>query len=352
MVSNTCQDLISYAQSFSDLSPVLGRSGWERRPGLDFINNVMSKILSQNLPWKFNRNNAPSFLTVALQQDYVSNVTDLGWLEQGWRLDINNSTNAGNRAPKPVFTGETVRDIQQTSMQSGFPFQISWLPNNQATMGVWQANTAYGCGYGQAQVPASPIQQFIDANGNILFINSNALGLSINSPGFSGSAPIVVGVPYGTSGGTQPVLPANSAAGATIADGTITWTVASPNAVCFRLGPLPAFSSLCWLITPIYQMKPRRFTSLQQLLAPIPDEYFYMLQDGFIAMCKMHAGAKDARDDYAKWEESLIVAVRGSDREREEFSFVPSSSLSGGDMYGGGYGIGIGPGWPYGGDCW
>jgi hypothetical protein len=414
------QDLITSARAYPELTPVLGTGGWEREPALSIINDVMQKFLSQGLDWKFNRSNIPSFLTVALQQDYVTNLVNLSWLEQMWRIDINNSANPN--APKPIFSMETVRDLQQNAYQ-GVPFNCSWVPNTLAIMGVWQKNTAYPCAYGVAQTPASPIQQFIDVNGNILFIDSSSLNLNISSQGVSGSGSAVtlpLGNPYGISGNTQPSLPPNAwaavtatsltnniatytannnftsgqnvtvnganngsgvfnivnqiivnatplqftvninnggvtipqfpetaSAGLNVIDGTVRWTVANPNGIALRLAPLPAFSGISWLLVSVYQRKPPIITSLQSTLYPIPDEYAYLFRQGFIAFCKEHAGTKDARDAYLKWEEMVMNALRSGDRERESKSFYPSEGL----MTGGGGGyyqqLPIGPGYPF-----
>ena len=336
----TVQAVANSIRAYPDLKPLLPTGGWTQEPALTIANDVMQRFLAQAMDWKFNRAYAPSLLTVALQQDYVSSVTNMGWLEQGWRIDINNTT-----VPKPIFTMETVRDLGQTSYQAN-PFNISWLPNNLAQMGTWQANTAYGAGYGQATTPVSPIQQFIDANGNILYINASVLNLSLNSPGYSGT-PItgLPGWPYGTSGSVEPVLAANSAPGTTVVDGTVIWTVADPNGIALRLAPLPATSGLCWLCIPVYQKKPPIITTLQQTIAPIPDEFGYLFRQGFLAMAYEHAGSKLAGESYAKWEEDLFTALRSADREREDATVYPSESLMGGGPYK--YGMPIGPAWPF-----
>lgn len=341
----TVQQIVTSARAYPELVPVLGVSGLTQEPAITIANDIMQKILAQNLDWKWNRQYVPSILTVALQQDYVTQVTDVGWLEGAWRIDINNSTNNGNLAPKPVFTMESVRDLGQTSTQN-HPFNLSYIPNSLAFMGQWLPNTAYGCAYGVAQTPISPIQQFIDANGNILYIDSTVLGLSINSPGFTGQ-PIVLppNSPYGVSGDTQPLLPPNSPPGTTVVDGTVTWTVANPNGYAMRMAPLPAQSGLAWLVVPVYQKKPPKLTSLQNLIAPIPDEYAYLFRQGFIAMCKEHAGSKDALESYQKWEEAIFTALRAGDREREEAVFYPSQGIMGGGPWRSG--MPVGPGWPF-----
>lgn len=415
----TVQDLITSARAYPELTPVLGTGGWEREPALSIINDVMQRFLSQGLDWKFNRGYIPPFLTIALQQDYVTNIVDLSWLEQMWRCDINNTANPN--APKPIFGMETVRDLSQSAYQ-GVPFNCSWLPNSLAVTGVWQANTAYSAAYGVAQTPATPFQQFIDSNGNILYIDSASMGLNISSPGVSGSGGSVnlpPGNPFGISGSVQPSLPPNSwaavtqtslssntatyiannnfiagqrvtvngcrngngifnvtnqpivaatptqftlvinngnqivpafienaSAGLNVVDGTVRWTVANPNAVAMRLAPLPAFSGIAWLLFPVYQRKPPIITSLQQTLYPIPDEYAYLFRQGFIAFCKEHAGTKDARDAYVKWEEMVMNALRSGDREREDASFYPSESIMTGSTWR--YGpLPIGPAWPF-----
>jgi hypothetical protein len=413
------ENIITSARAYPELTVVLGTGGWEREPALTIINDVVQRFLSQSLDWKFNRSNIPAFLTVALQQDYLTNIVDLSWLEQMWRVDINNNTNPN--APKPIFTMETVRDLAQTAYQ-GVPFNCSWVPNSLAILGTWQALTAYPSAYGVAQTPFSPLQQFQDVNGNLLFIDSGSMNLSISSPGVpGGTTPITLppGNPYGVSGTVQPFLPpiswasvtsasiaanvityiANNnftpgqnvtvngvrggggvfnvvnqpitsatstqfqvalnnggvsistsmetaSAGLNVIDGTVRWTVANPNGVTVRLAPLPAFSGISWLCMPVYQRKPIIFTSLQQLIYPIPDEYGYLIRQGFIAFCKEYAGTRDSRDAYLKWEEMVMNALRSGDREREDASFYPSESIMGG---GTGYWqqLPIGPGWPY-----
>lgn len=341
----TVQQIIKSTRAYAELTPQLPAGGWTQEPGLTIANDVMQRILAEGMDWKWNRGYVPAILSVGLQQDYVTQVTDMGWLESADRIDINNSTNNGNMAPKPVFSMESVRDLGRTSFQ-GYPFNCSFVPNSLAYLGQWYADTAYGCAYGQAQIPITPIQQFMDANGNILYINSSVLGLNINSPGFDGT-PIVLPTPnpYGISGTVQPVLPANSATGTTVTDGTVTWTVANPNGYAIRIVPLPALSSLAWLMEPIYQKKPPTITSIQQVIAPIPDEFAYLFRHGFKAACYEYAGSKLFAEAYSKWEEMLLVAVKSADREREDAVMYPSESLMGGGPAR--TGMPIGPAWPY-----
>lgn len=352
----TLQNIVTEVRAYPEVTPVLGTSGYTTQPALSIANDTMQKMLAAGLDWKWNRgyvnvrNGVGGILTVALQQDYVTQYTDIGWMETAWRIDINNSTNNGNKAPKPVLFMESVRDLPQTSTQSQ-PFQISFIPNSLAFMGQWNANTVYGCGYGVAQIPLTPLQQFIDQNGNILYLDSTTLGLSINSPGFQ-TTPIVLPTPnpYGTSGSSQPFAPTGASAGTQVTDGSVTWTVADPNGYAMRITPLPAFSGLAWLIIPVYQKKPPIIRNLTQVLAPIPDECIYLFRQGFLAGCYEHASSPKAAMAYEKWMADMTTFLRSGDREREEAVLYPSEALTGGS--GSGYGISVGPAWPFGGGSW
>lgn len=339
------QQLINEMRAYPEFIPVLGASGFTEYPALPIANELLQRILAENMPWKWNRAYVPPFITVALQQDYLTQITDIGWLEYADRLDINNSTNNGNLAPKPIFPMETVRDLRITPAQS-VPFNISFMPNALATFGQWFPNTEYGCGYGVAQIPISPIQQFIDANGNFLYIDSTVLGLNLNSPGFT-TTPVTLppNSPYGVSGSTQPSAPSEATAGTTVQDGTVVWTVADPAGYAMRVSPLPAFSGLCWLVLPTYQVKPPTITKITgNTIAPIPPEFTYLFRQGFRAKLYEHSGSVKAEASYAKWEEDLMVAVRSGDRQMEDCVMYPSSGI----MDGGGINqIGVGAAWPF-----
>jgi hypothetical protein len=348
----TLQQLILEMRVYPEFIPVLGTSGYTEYPMLSICNDLMQRFLAESMPWTWNRAYIPSILTVALQQDYVTQITDIGWLENATRIDINNSTNNGNLAPKPQWPMYAIRDQQLTSTQ-GQPDTINFIPNRLATFGQWYANTAYGCGYGVAQIPITPIQQFVDVNGNILYIDSTVLGLNLNSPGFNGQ-PITLPAnsPYGISGSTQPFAPANATPGSTVQDGTVVWTVADPNGYAMRVSPLPAFSGLAWLLQPVYQIKPPTITRLQQDISPIPPEMNYLFRQGLRAMLYDHAGSPKAGPAYAKWEEDLVAAVRSADRQSENYSMTPCVPIMGGGGWYGEVGIGnnasIGPAQPFG----
>jgi len=304
-----------------------GAAGYSTEPLLTICNEIMCRILAENMPWKWNRQFVPPFLTASLQQDYCTNLTNVGWLENAWRIDINNSTSNSNGAPKPCFALNTVRDIPQTSVQS-VPDSICFVPNYQAFLGSWQANTVYGCGYGVSMTPRTPIQQFEDVNGNILYIDSTGLGLTIESPGYTGTTITPPGTfPYGTSGSAQPAAAPNATPGTLVADGSVVWTVADPNGVCLRLDPTPALNGLCWWIQCEYQQAPPNLLVMQSSLAPIPVSMIYLFRAGVRAQLQIFQGNKEGGQAYAEWEETLMKSVRAGDRQQEDFAIIPTSPI-------------------------
>ena len=324
-----------------------GAAGSSEEPMLMLSNEIMSRILAENMPWKWNRSIIPPFLTVSLQQDYCTQVTNIGWLENGWLVDINNSTSNANGAPKPVRPLETVRDLPQTSVQS-VPFQVSFVPNYQAFMGLWQANTAYSFGYGVPMFPRSHIKQFMDVNGNILYIDSTNLGLNIESPGFTGTTiALPTPNPYGVSGSTQPAAPPNATPGSQVADGTVTWTVADPEGFAIRTNPVAALNGLEWWVYIQQQVRPPRLFNLKQSIAPIPWELSYLFRAGLRAALYRENNDPRGQEMYAEWEEQTVKALRAADRQQEENVFYPTSTCMGGPMEPFGW-AGIGAANPYG----
>jgi hypothetical protein len=344
--SLTLQGIVNFLRTYPELVPILGTTGYSTEPALTLANDVMQRIFAQGMDWKWNRALIPSFLTVALQQDYLTQVSDVGWLESVTRVDINNNTNNGNLAMKPEFTTEAVRDLNPQSLQ-GSPFDFNVIPNKLAILGTWQPNTVYSCGYGVAQTPITPVQQFMDANGNLLYIDSTVLGLNRVSPGFTGDTISLTNSPYGVSGSTQPSLPTLSAPGTTVQDGSVIWTVADPDGAAVRMDPVPAICGLCWLIYPVYQRNPPVFVNLQSTIYPLPNNMAYLFRQGLKAYLMEHAGSAKAAATMAGWETTLMTALRAADREQENFVMYPSSGLmESGSYYGG---AAIGPGWPFGG---
>jgi hypothetical protein len=314
------QDVVDYAKTIGDIAPALESKvgGYSTKPILMIANAVAAELLgSSAFPWKFNRMVVPMFLTTSWQQDYAQNVTTMAWMEHTFAVDINSSA-----IPKPHWTLEAVRDLEATSVQWGIPAKVSWLPNDQLTYGVWGSpvvgsltnitnpgpSVVIQNPLGVNSAPINPITQIVDANGNLLTIKI-----------------------YGTCGLTAPVLPANSAAGTTVVDGSVTWVVMNPKAYGFRIWPIPPQASVVYAINVIAQMKPPVFTALSQTLEPIPDDFAIYFQTGFVAQCYRHSPDPKVRarfaSEWAVWKDSLMNAVRRGDREKDDATFYPSRSV-------------------------
>ena len=348
-------DAVNFARAFPDLTPVLKAGGYADQPARDIGNRVMAAMLGgasvaidgaqQKLgpfPWKWNRmtlNSAPTdtwtggknMLTNGWQQDYATLIsaqggnggggaTDLiGWIQDAIILDINNT------APRQPYWGlEVVRELPVTFAQWGRPLQICWLVNKDLQYGIWGGGTTSGQGgqnpqagsvytnpLGAASSPANPVTQIIDANNNFLILTG-----------------------YGAEGSTAPVAPANSAPGTVATPGagaTTQWTVIDPYGQGFRLNPVPPQLSLTYQMQAIAQARAVLFTSLGQLLSPIPDDFHTYFFDGFVAECYRRSPELKIRgkfqDEFKMWMLALQEACGKSDKEREAFGFFPDRGI-------------------------
>lgn len=253
---------------------------------------------------------------------------NMSWLERGVAFDINNSS-----IPKPYVRIECGRQLpQQTAQYTGGAglgdpgFICNWFPNRTLYYGTWGAanvgsgtlgnNPVAGSVYkqptGANSQPNNPITQIIDANGNFLLLTT-----------------------YGVEGSTAPLAAVNACPG-TVASGvgaTTVWTVLDPNGWGFRFSPVPSVSGSQWQFNLTAQMKPVRFVSLSQTLAPLPDEMEPHFREGFIAQLYRRSPEKAV---YAKfenawkiWEDALMKMRVKEDRELEENKFIPSRTVFG-----------------------
>jgi hypothetical protein len=242
----------------------------------------------------------------------------------------------------------------------------------------------------------SPRQQFIDANGNYLYVTTvgisgtvqpvlpanswaqitsssvtSAVATFIANNNFTTSQNVSVqfttnaggtlnfyNVPITAASSTQFSVAAtglpnavsqnetSATAALCVTDNTIVWTVAQPNGIAFRLGPLPASSGIVWKIQPVVQLSPTRLTNLKQTFAPIPDEYGYLIRQGIVTFLHEISDSGKFAEKHELWLEAMQTALRGADRERDDKTMYPSESLAGGNEWGNA--IGTGAANPYG----
>jgi hypothetical protein len=314
------QQVVDYTKTIGDLMTTMPVGGFSNLLSLAIANDVMTEFLSQRFNFKFNRVIVNPFYTISYQQDYVGTTTTIGWLEHSVAIDINNT-----QKPKPIFPIEAKKDLERTSQQFGRPLKVCWLPNDQLVQDVWPgAAQKFTNPLGAIQTPTNPITNIRDANGNILYLTT-----------------------YGTTGGVAPVLAANAAVGATVADGTCVWTKADPKAQGFRLSPLPPQSGVVYQVYIIAQARPLRFTSMDQLLDPITDDFAKFFQDGFIAYAHRHSTAPvvTARFEQKKadWLQAISTALGQADREQTDIGITPDRNI----MQDCGLAMPVGPAWPF-----
>lgn len=160
--------------------------------------------------------------------------------------------------------------------------------------------------------PQNPITQIQDSNGNFLLLTT-----------------------YGIEGTTPPVAARNATPGTTVSGtgASTQWTVLDPNGWGFRFQPVPSQSGTEWQFNLTAQMKPVKFVSLSQTLAPLPDEFEQTFRDGFIAQLYRRSPEKAVQakfqTEWALWLKTMQEMRMKEDRELEENKFIPSRTIFG-----------------------
>lgn len=310
--------------SMGELAPVVPTSGFTVSQQLTMATDVMLDLISQRFNFKFNRMKIPPFYTNSWQQDYAqigsTFDTPIGWIENAYWVDINNTA-----LPKPTYPIEVLRDLPVTSISGNPPEKVDWLPNDQLNFGVWPgAFQTYTPPLGAISTPTNPPINILDNHNNILVLTT-----------------------YGVTGAIAPSLPANSAEGTTVNDGSCVWTVAGPKSQGFRLMPLPPQQGVVYQVNVVAQRKARApFTKLSETLDPIPDDYANYFRDGFATYCyKLSPNAEMRKLFLAMkngWLDSIERALKQGDREQTNAGFIPDRSVVSPQG-----GIDIGPANPY-----
>jgi hypothetical protein len=317
----TLQDVVDEVAVIGDLTPVLkATGGYAAQPALTIANSVMGEFISVRFPWKWNRVKIPPFVLTPLQQDYASiNIYNVGWLENGVRIDINNT-----QVPPPSWKIVAVRDLEVDNSIGGFPGEVCWFANNQLEFNQWPGpGTVYTNPIGQSAVNNNAWTNILDAEGNILVLTQY---------GTTGLVPPVA--PPWTPPPTDPKAepPRNYPAGVVIDDGTCQWTVADPDAQGFRFLPRPPSGGNVWLARIFAQKKaPPRFINLGQYIEPIPDDYSKWFIDGFIAYSHRYSSNPSVVSRFEirrqEWLDSVGAAARQGDREDEAKGFYPDQPI-------------------------
>lgn len=263
----------------------------------------MGDIVAERFNWKWNRATAAPFYTNSFQQDYPQlGLVGVGWLEDADRVDINNTS-----FPKPLVNLTCRRQLSRTSMSYTPVRELCWMFNYELSYGTWPGPGVTFYPLVASLVKQNPIMSMIDANGNFLILTG-----------------------FGVTGNSAPSAGAAAAEGTSVADGTATWKVVSPNSQGFRVNPLPGGSGPVWQITPYYQVLLQPLTLLGSLINPIPNDYSRFFQAGFEIACKKSspnpADRAEGKNDYPLWLKAMADARKQGDREADAYGMLPATS--------------------------
>jgi hypothetical protein len=297
----TLQSVIDFNKAKGAPSPLDQPSGYGTSLALTLANDVMADIIAERFNWKWNSQVATPFYTNSWQQDYPQiGLVNVDWLEDCDRVDINNTS-----IPKPLRNMTVRRQLSRTNWTTGPVGQICWMYNSDMSYGLWVANSVY-------TVPTTnptaqnPPTAFIDANGNILVLTT-----------------------FGTTGATQPAAAANAVEGTVVADGSCEWTVAAGTSQGWRVFPLPGATGPIWQVTPKYQVMAPQFTTLKQVINPIPNNYAKYFRRGFEIACKGASAnpqdKKEALQQYPLWQKELLDAAKQGDKEVNAYGLLPAT---------------------------
>lgn len=306
--TTSLQDVIDLLASMADVSPQANPGQYATNVALTIGNDTMSDLIAQRFNWKWNSALAPSFLTNSWQQDYpMTGISNIGWLEAAWWVDINNT-----QLPLPSDPMEVYKDLAVASRRHGsrYPTGVCWMYNGQLNYGNWPGPASvYTPLLGTSPTIQNPPMAFIDAAGNILSLTT-----------------------FGTTGATAPAAEDGAAEGTTVTDGTCVWTVCSPLTMGFRLDTMPGGTGPVFQIHVKFQMKAVKFTSIGQMIDPIPDDYAQHFRKGAKAYAYAYSSDSKTRSQYpamrAEWLQAMEETEMQGDREPDAFMLIPATEVA------------------------
>lgn len=313
--TRTLQDIVDVTAVLGDISPQANPSGYGPKTTLAIGTRTMRAMIAKRFNWKWNSEIAAPFYTNSWQQDYpVLGLTNIGWLEDYYFVDINNS-----QVPPPQWPGRVERDLPAVG-QSLYavwqgPSHVAWRYNRLLNTGTWPgAGVIYYPLLGQTPARQNAPMAITDVNKNILILTTP-----------------------GTTGTIAPSAPSLSAESTTVTDGTCVWTVVNPYGQGWRAWPLPPASGPVYQCIVTYQKQAPTFTDLEQTLDPIPDDYSHYFETGFKAYCHEYSQNPDDRAKFPQlqmqWLGAMQEEMAQGQREAEAYGLVPAANPVA-DVYG------------------
>ncbi len=374
------QDLVDISRTRGDIAPALPVGGSYETVALSATNDAMTAMLagsSKGSPFnfKFNRIKVPPFFVNSYQQDYATNLINLGWLESCVAYNTSST-----QFPKPKRVVEVRRDVLLTNAQTGNLAKIQWIQNDSMEFGQWGqsqvasltglANPGPGVTYTDPSTmtatPSNPTTQVQDSVGNLWLLttygtcgNFNPFSpistvvvisggtVTVTAPNGLNPGAVVIGAGFATLTGlnglkltvltssptgwtasttlgngsdtvgsfsivsSYPSTTKPTGIATTVTDGTVIWTAINPQGQGFRLNPMPTQTGPVWQIVPYAQARIPQFTKLIQYIEPIPDDYFSYFKDGFMAQCYRYHPDPKIR---AKFEGEYAIWMKSLDR--------------------------------------
>ena len=314
----TLQNVVDFARANTRLIPIVGVGGLGQEPALSICNDTLQEVLSSPYAWRFNRASIPPFTTFNYQQDYYVTGATVSFVSP-----TNNGTSGGIFPIQLAPTGITV---------SGTTATLNTTAQHNIANGA--SVTIAGC---------------VDPNFNHTFtvtaVPSNSSIQFTVPAGLSGSgAPGITNIGWlercvlQDYANTSPVKPLhNIEVVATLMLESIIqppFKIAyegeqQPGVIIFRTWPVP--SSQIWNVFIDYQVKPPIKTSISQNWAPWPDEFGFVLRQGFLAKALVFAEDPRAQAEMQKWQMVIGKMLDIKDQEMRSESFFPERPV----MYGG-----------------
>lgn len=322
----TLQSVVNLASTHLELLPLSGVGGYTNEPALSLCNNVMQKLLAQPLDWEFNRAEMPMFVTAPNKQDYLhagATMFTFGGNPQGVGIDL-----ASNSALTISGATVTIKTLEQYNGAIGDVCYIrgtgsnydSTLTQNGVTS-TWGGNT------------------YAITNINGLTITATLTGSASGTSGAPGindfgwaSDCTVVGINTNTAVFptrhvyVRRTLQPNSVIQFPVKNIAVIQDLET-GVLKIRLDPVPGAGQV-WGVNLVYQKKAPLLGNLSSTWAPIPDEFGYVIRQGFLAAGYRYLNSPRADVEEQKLQGDIRLALAQDEREKPDISLVPEDGLN------------------------